>query len=107
MVGLLEWACSEALEPHLDWPREQTVGTRVDVTHVAATPPGLTVTVRVKLVEVDGRRLRFDVEADDGVDLITSGHHERAVIDAERFARRVAAKAGTAGEDRRAAPRSG
>ena len=107
MVGLLEWACIEALNPHLDWPREQTVGTRVDVTHVAATPPGLTVTVRVRLVEVDGRRLRFDVEADDGVDLVTSGHHERMIINAERFTRRVMAKAETAGGDHPGAPMSG
>jgi len=89
MVGLLEWACVEALEPHLDWPREQTLGTHVDVSHLAATPPGFEVAVRVRLVEVDGRRLLFEVEADDGADLITRGTHERAVIDRERFDKRI------------------
>ncbi|MGH8632811.1 MAG: thioesterase family protein, partial [Burkholderiales bacterium] len=47
LVGLMEWACIEALRPHLDWPREQSVGTRVELSHLAATPPGLTVTVDV------------------------------------------------------------
>jgi len=73
LVGFLEWACIRAINPHLDWPREQTVGTHIDVSHEAATPPGLEVTARVELIEVDGRRLVFAVEADDGVDLISRG----------------------------------
>ena len=73
MVGLIEWTCIQALNPHLDWPKEQTVGTHIDVNHVAATPPGLEVTARAKLVEVDGRKLVFEVEAHDGIDLITRG----------------------------------
>src|ERR1041385_3881194 len=55
MVGLLEWTCVQALNPHLDWPQEQTVGTHINVSHLAPTPPGLLVTARVRLVEVDGR----------------------------------------------------
>ena len=47
MVGLFEWACIQALNPHLDWPREQTVGIHVNLSHTAATPPGMVVTVRV------------------------------------------------------------
>ena len=66
LVGLLEWACIEALRPHLDWPREQSVGTRIDVSHLAATPPGMTVTVDVRLVRVEGRKLSFTVSAHDG-----------------------------------------
>ena len=89
LVGLLEWACIEALKPHLDWPREQTVGTHIDVSHSAATPPGLVVTVKVKLVTVEGRKLTFDVEAHDGVDLISKGRHERHVIDHARFCEKV------------------
>jgi fluoroacetyl-CoA thioesterase len=92
MVGLLEWACVEALETHLDWPREQTLGTHVDVSHLAATPPGFEVVVKVRLIEVDGRRLLFEVEAHDGVDLITKGTHQRAVIDRGRFDRRMEEK---------------
>src|SRR5690606_10449792 len=100
MVGLLEWACIEAIHPHLDWPAEQTLGTHVDFSHEAATPPGLTVTVQVRLVAGEGRNLRFEVEAHDGVDRITTGTHERHVIDAARLRAKVETKACSA----RAAP---
>lgn len=92
LVGLLEWACLKAIEPHLDWPREQSVGTHIDVSHEAATPPGLEVTVRVELVEVKGRKLAFKVEAHDGVDCISRGRHERFLIDRAQFDARVRAK---------------
>ena len=85
LVGLLEWACIVAVKPHLDWPREQTVGTHIDVSHEAATPPGLEITVMVELTGVEGRRLVFAVEAHDGVDLVSKGRHERFIIDKERF----------------------
>ena|SRR5690349_10315471 len=92
MVGLLEWACIEALRPHLDWPSEQSLGTHINVSHLAATPPGLTVTVDVRLDKVEGRKLLFSVSAHDGVDKITEGTHERHVIDSARFASRLAGK---------------
>lgn len=85
MVGFLEWACIKAIKPHLDWPGEQTVGTHIDVSHIAATPVGFEVTARVKLIEVDGRRLVFKVEAHDGVDLISKGRHERYIITKDKF----------------------
>ena len=85
LVGFLEWSCIKAVNPYLDWPQEQTVGTHIDISHVAATPAGFDVTARVKLVSVDGRKLVFDVEAHDGVDLISKGRHERFVISKERF----------------------
>jgi fluoroacetyl-CoA thioesterase len=91
MVGLLEWACIEAIQPHLD-QGEQSVGTGVWVTHSAATPPGLTVTVDVSLVSVEGRRLTFSVRAHDGIDAIGEGTHERFVIDHERFVKKVQEK---------------
>jgi len=93
MVGLMEWACLLAILPHLDWPAEQTVGTHVNLSHSAATPPGLEVRARVKLVQVDGRRLVFEIEADDGVDTICKGTHERFVINAAKFVEKVKAKA--------------
>ena len=93
LVGLLEWACLLAVKPHLDWPSEQTVGTHVDVSHEAPTPPGLVVAARAKLVAVDGRKLRFEVEADDGVDVVARGTHERAVVLRETFDAKVVAKA--------------
>ena len=97
MVGLFEWACIELLRPHLDWPEEQTLGTHVNFSHLAPTPPGLTVTVDVRLEEVQGRKLVFSVIAHDGVDKISEGRHERHVIDAARFRAKVTQKAEKAG----------
>ncbi|MCF8105909.1 MAG: thioesterase family protein [Desulfohalobiaceae bacterium] len=97
MVGLIEWTCIQVLNPHLDWPKEQTVGTSIEVSHLAATPPGLEVTTRVKLVEVDGRRLLFEVEAHDDFDLITRGKHERFVISKDKFESKINEKAGATG----------
>jgi fluoroacetyl-CoA thioesterase len=92
LVGFLEWACIKAINPHLDWPLEQTVGTHIDVSHEAATPPGLEVTATVELLSVDGKKLVFAVEAHDGVDLISRGRHERFVIDKAKFDAKLGAK---------------
>jgi fluoroacetyl-CoA thioesterase len=92
LVGFLEWACIKCVNPHLDWPREQTVGTHIDVSHEAATPPGLEVSATVELIAVEGRKLVFSVEAHDGVDLISKGRHERFVIDKQRFDAKVGQK---------------
>ncbi|HKI50702.1 MAG TPA: thioesterase family protein [Geothermobacteraceae bacterium] len=92
MVGLLEWACIKAINPHLDAPQEQSVGTRINVSHEAATPVGFEVTASVELTEVDGKRLVFAVEAHDGVDRIAKGVHERFVINKEKFDARLEAK---------------
>ncbi len=94
LVGFLEWACVMAIKPHLDWPAEQSVGTHINVSHAAATPPGMEVTATVELIKVDGKRLVFAVEAHDGVDTISEGRHERFVIDKERFEARVRLKGG-------------
>ena len=85
LVGLIEWTCIQAVNPHLDWPAEQTVGTRVELSHEAATPPGFAVTVRVKLAAVEGRKLTFEVEARDNQDVISRGTHQRFVINKEKF----------------------
>ncbi len=92
LVGFLEWACIKAINPYLDWPREQTVGTHIDVSHTAATPPGLEVTATVELVEVNGRKLIFTVEAHDGIELISKGRHERFIIDKQRFDAKLESK---------------
>jgi fluoroacetyl-CoA thioesterase len=93
MVGLIEWACIKAINPYLDWPDEQTVGIHIDVNHIAATPPGLDVTIQTKLVEVDGRRLVFEIEASDNLDLISKGRHVRFVINKAKFDSKMAEKA--------------
>jgi fluoroacetyl-CoA thioesterase len=92
MVGFLEWACIMAVKPHIDWPTEQSVGTHIDVSHEAATPPGLEVTANVELIAVDGRKLTFKVEAHDDVDLISRGRHERFIINKDKFDARMKEK---------------
>lgn len=96
MVVLMEWTCIQLMAPHLD-AGEGSVGTRVDVSHTAATPPGMTVTVDVECTEVNGKKLSFKVRAHDGVDLIGEGRHERFVVGWEKFNARVLEKAKAAG----------
>jgi fluoroacetyl-CoA thioesterase len=92
MVGLFEWTCIQAVNPHIDWPDEQTVGIGINLNHLAATPPGLTVNVEVRLEEVQGRKLVFSILADDGVDKISAGTHERFIINAGKFNVKIAEK---------------
>ncbi len=92
LVGLLEWSCIKAINPHIDWPQEQTLGTRINVSHEAATPPGLEITASVELIKVEGRKLLFSVEAHDGVDLISRGEHERFIINKEVFDNKMTEK---------------
>ena len=92
MVGFVEATCIAALKPFLS-AEQHTVGTRVDLSHSAATPVGMSVCAEIELVEVDGRRLRFKVTCRDDAEVIGEGHHERFIIDRDRFLKRVAAKA--------------
>ena len=91
MIAFVEWTCVHALAPYLA-PDQRTVGTRVEMTHSAATPIGMMVTAEVELVEIDGRRLCFKVSCRDVADLIGEGFHERAIIDHDRFISRLARK---------------
>lgn len=97
MVGMMELACVHGVMPFIDWPREQSLGVMVNFRHLAATPPGMTLRVRGELLEVEGRRLKFRVEAWDGIDKIAEGEHERVVITPERFNARIADKKVRAG----------
>src|SRR5436190_18673438 len=92
MVGLMEWTCMQLLAPHLD-AGEGSLGVHIDVSHTAATPPGLTVTVDAECVVVDGPRVTFKVTAHDGLDSIGDGRHERFVVAWEKFNARLARKA--------------
>ena len=92
MVGLLEWTCIQLLAPHLD-AGEGSLGTHIDVSHMAATPAGLNVTVDAECTAVRGRRASFRVRAHDGVDMIGEGRHERAIVVWDRFNAKVAEKA--------------
>ena len=92
MVGLMEWTCIQLLAPHLD-AGEGSLGTHIDVSHMAATPAGLNVTVDAECTAVRGRRASFRVRAHDGVDMIGEGRHERAIVVWDRFNAKVAEKA--------------
>lgn len=85
MVGLIEWTCIQLINKHIDWPEEQSVGIHIDVSHLAATPAGMTVTTKVTVVEVDGKRIVFEVDAHDGIDCISRGRHERFIINKTKF----------------------
>ncbi len=92
LIALMEGAAQAAIAPYLD-EGQTAVGTLVEMRHLAATPVGMQVRVRAELTAVDGKRLRFHVEAWDGVEKVGEAEHERYVIDQARFMRRVADKA--------------
>ncbi len=94
LVGMMELACLHGLMPYVDWPREQSLGTMVSFRHLAPTPPGMTLTIRGEVTEVEERRVRFRVEAWDEVERVCEGIHERCLIDTDRFARKLAGKTG-------------
>jgi len=83
MIRLVEQTAIEAVAPYLA-PGQATVGTRVDIAHLAATPVGMTATITVELVEVDRRRLAFRAEVRDELDEVGKGTHERFIVDASQ-----------------------
>ena len=93
MIKWMEICCRDAILPHLD-DGQDSVGIKVDIEHLAATPMGQEVTYTASVVEVDGRRVRFRVEASAGSEMVGRGAHERYVIDIERFAARLRKKFG-------------
>lgn len=95
MVMLLEQAAMEAVRPMLA-EGQTTVRTRVEIQHLAATPVGMRVTARARLVAVDGRKLTYEVEVEDEREPVGTGTHERFIVDMSRFLQRVAEKVGTA-----------
>jgi predicted thioesterase len=91
MIRLIEQTAIQAVQPALK-PGQATVGTRVDVAHLAATPEGMAVTVTVELTAVDRRRLTFRVEVHDEVEKVGEGTHERFIVDPEQRLPRLQAK---------------
>ena len=91
LVGFCEEAARTLVDSALD-AGQKTVGTRISLDHLAATPLGMAVTVTATLVEVDRRKLRFEIEVRDAVELVGRATHERFVIDAARFEERIAEK---------------
>jgi fluoroacetyl-CoA thioesterase len=93
MIMIMENAALNAIKPYLD-ADESALGTRVDIRHLAATPPGRSVTGEAVVTKQEGRRIEFEVRARDGAEEIGNGTHERMTIDLVKFADRLKAKFG-------------
>ena len=96
LVRDIEVACRELLLQHLD-SGEDSVGTRIELDHLAATLMGMSAELKVTLAEVKGRSVTLDVEGKDSVDAICRGKHQRFVVDLKTTEARLAAKAKKAG----------
>jgi predicted thioesterase len=96
MINLIEAAALAAVEQSLP-EQHQSLGTRLDISHLAATPVGMRVRATAEVVRVEGRTIHFKVRAQDERDLIGEGTHERVVVNVERFDQRVREKAAGAG----------
>jgi len=92
LVGMMELACIAGLMPYLDWPREQSVGSLVNFSHLAPSTPGMQLRVEGQLLEIDGRRLVFQLEAFDNLEKISAGRHERFLIYPDKFNAKLAQK---------------
>ncbi|MBR6352906.1 MAG: thioesterase family protein [Oscillospiraceae bacterium] len=91
MIALMEKAALTSVQPFLA-EGQGTVGTRIEVSHLAATPIGMSVRAETELTEIDRRRLVFTVRAFAGGELIGEGRHERFIVDSERFLQKALAK---------------
>lgn len=91
MTALMEKTAWQSIAPYLQ-EGQGSVGTRLDITHDAATPLGMTVTCSSELIRIDGRRLVFEVTASDDKEIIGRGIHERFIIDNDKFLTKTAAK---------------
>lgn len=91
MVKLMEFAAYQVLEPFYE-EQETSVGVRVEVQHLAPTPLGMRVRAKARLVQIDGRRFFFDIEANDEKEPIGRGTNERFVVDVDRFRVRLEKK---------------
>ena len=91
LIMMLEMTARNSIKPYLG-EGEDSVGTVVNIRHLAATPLGARVNFKSRVTEVEGKRVRFEIEAFDDTGKIAEGTHERFVINVERFARRVREK---------------
>ena len=92
LVAFIEWTCIQALKPYIS-AGQRTVGTHVNMSHIAATPIGMTVTVEVELAELTGKVMSFKVTACDDKEIISEGLHGRAIIEYDKFVGRIQQKA--------------
>jgi fluoroacetyl-CoA thioesterase len=96
MVSDVEYACRDFLLAHLD-PGEDSVGTQVMIDHLAATPLGLQVSIKISVSEIDRRRVKFDFSVSDPIEEVGRGTHTRFVVDRAKSKERLAAKRAKAG----------
>ena len=94
LVGFCEECARTMVDPQLPIGRK-TVGMSIRLDHLAPTPLGMRVTVAAELVEIDRRRLRFEIEARDEVEIVGRATHERFIVDADRFDERIREKLAT------------
>jgi len=94
MIGLMEWCCIQSLAPALE-AGEGSLGTAINVTHVAATPPGSCVTVLATIQSIVGRQIRWRVTAHDEIDLIGEGEIERTFVHWGQFSNKLDRKIAT------------
>jgi predicted thioesterase len=93
MIGLMETACAQLIQPLLP-EGSSSVGILVNVRHLAASPIGQTIRAEAEIVGIEGRKVTFKVVAYDSIEKVGEGIHERAVIDMAKFMSRVSQKAG-------------
>jgi predicted thioesterase len=91
LVTLMETAALQAVERFMP-AGQQTVGTRLEISHTAATPVGMQVRAHAELIKVEGRKLTFNLRAEDAVETIGGGIHERLIISVDRFDQRMQKK---------------
>jgi fluoroacetyl-CoA thioesterase len=91
MIYFIECVCARLIAEHLP-PEEMSVGVDFAISHEAATPIGMTVHASVEIVEIDGRKVAFSVEARDEREIIGRGRHGRMIINSARFLKRLADK---------------
>ena len=92
LIGLIERTARESLYPFLE-PDERSVGTEIELRHLAPTPPGESVTCTTRVIQAEGAQITFQVEARDAHELVARGLHKRAVVRVGSFSRRLAGKA--------------
>jgi fluoroacetyl-CoA thioesterase len=91
LVALIEETCVQALKPYLG-ENQRSVGTHIDVSHTAATPVGMKATCEVELTAIEGPQLTFRIECRDDIDSISTGTHQRFIVDLDRFNARLEKK---------------
>lgn len=88
MINLIEAAALDALDKHLP-PGYQSLGTRLDIKHIAATPVGMKVIAKVQVARVEGRTVHFTARVKDEMELVGEGTHERVVVNVQKFDERI------------------